>query len=246
MIRRALAFVLAAVCAFCAQAGASAPASAQSASRMQTIPAARITAVADGVARGLISGDDRSIAPAYGLADQLVPAGDVALSVSGTPFVSATYASVPVAISVDGKVARTVVAGYRITTYVRTAVAAHDLPPNTLLADGDVTIARVPSNGRPVVGADALLGRRLRLAASKNMPIYLEETAANQVVMAGQPAILLIHDGGVAVAADVVARTGGAIGDVVTVVNPQTNRALAGIVTGPARVEITLPGTGAR
>ena len=84
------------------------------------------------------------------------------------------------------------------------------------------------------------------MALPKNAPLYVEETTANQVVLAGQPAILIVHDGGVALAADVVARTAGAIGDVVTVVNPQTNRALAGIVTGPARVEITLPGTGAR
>src|SRR5581483_5704761 len=165
---------------------------------------------------------------------------------AGAPFVSPSYASVAVAISVNGRLARTVVAGYRITTYVRTAVAAHDLPPNTLLAPDDVAIARVPANGRPVVTPEALIGRRLRMALPKNAPLYVEETTANQVVLAGQPAILIVHDGGVALAADVVARTAGAIGDVVTVVNPQTNRALAGIVTGPARVEITLPGTGAR
>jgi flagella basal body P-ring formation protein FlgA len=42
--------------------------------------------------------------------------------------------------------------------------------------------------------------------------------------------------------ADVIARTGGAIGDTVTVINLQTQRAVAGIVTGPNRVELTLPG----
>jgi hypothetical protein len=34
------------------------------------------------------------------------------------------------------------------------------------------------------------------------------------------------------------------MGEVVTVFNPQTQRALAGVVTGPNRVEITLPGGG--
>ncbi len=242
MIRRALAFALAA-CVLCAQVALCAPASAAAAN--QTVAGARIAAVADGIARTLVTGDDRTIAPAYTIADQQVPSGAVALAVSGEPFVSPSYASVAVAISVDGRVARTVLAGFRITTYVRTAVAAHDLPANALLADGDVTIARVAANGRPVVPVDALLGRRLRIALPKNAPLYVEQTTANQVVLAGQPAILVVHDGGVALAADVVARTGGALGDVVTVVNPQTNRALAGVVTGPARVEITLPGTGA-
>ncbi len=244
MIRRALAFaVAAAVCVLCAQAALRAPASAAAAN--QTVAGARIAAVADAIARTLVTGDDRTIAAAYTISDQQVPPGTVALAASGAPFVSPSYASVAVAISVDGKVARTVLAGFRITTYVRTAVAAHDLPANALLADGDVAIARVAANGRPAVPVDALIGRRLRIALPKNAPLYVEQTTANQVVLAGQPAILVVHDGGVALAADVVARTGGALGDVVTVVNPQTNRALAGVVTGPARVEITLPGTGA-
>ena len=64
----------------------------------------------------------------------------------------------------------------------------------------------------------------------------------NTVVKAGQAAILVIHDGTVALMADVIARTGGAIGDTVTVVNPQTQKAIAAVVTGPNRVELTLPG----
>src|SRR5581483_2270510 len=194
MPRRALAFAAAAVCAFFAQAAFGVPAGAQNAN--QTIAGARIAAVAEGVARGLVSGGDRTIAPAYGIADQQVPEGAVALAPAGAPFVSPSYASVAVAISVNGRLARTVVAGYRITTYVRTAVAAHDLPPNTLLAPDDVAIARVPANGRPVVTPEALIGRRLRMALPKNAPLYVEETTANQVVLAGQPAILIVHDGG--------------------------------------------------
>jgi|SRR5579884_297805 len=244
MLRRALAFAAALVCALCVQARFGAPASAQLAT--QTVAGAKIAAVADAAAHGLIAGPDRTIAAAYGIADQQLPAGEVSMAVSGSPFVSPSYASIAIAISVNGKLARTVVAGYRITTYVRTAVAARDLAPNALLGAGDVTIARVAANGRPVVSCDALIGRRLRVAAAKNAPLYVEETSPNQVVLAGQPAILVVHDGVVALAADVVARTGGALGDVVTVVNPQTHTALAGVVTGPARVEITLPGSGAR
>ena len=120
MPRRALAFAAAAVCAFFAQAAFGVPAGAQNAN--QTIAGARIAAVAEGVARGLVSGGDRTIAPAYGIADQQVPEGAVALAPAGAPFVSPSYASVAVAISVNGRLARTVVAGYRITTYVRTAV----------------------------------------------------------------------------------------------------------------------------
>ena len=235
------------VCALRAQLGVPAAAGTPlgvpaQAGALQVVAGARVAAIADPIAHRLVAEPDRSLAPAFAIADQQLPPGDVALAASGTPFVSATYVGVPVAIRVDGKLARTVMAGYRVTTYVRTAVAARDLAPGTLLCADDVTLGRVAANGRPAVGTDVLVGRKLRAATAKGTSLYAEQTVANDVVKPGQPAILVVHDGSVALAADVVARTGGALGDLVTVFNPQTQKALAGIVTGPNRVEITLPG----
>ena len=237
--RAALAkFTIAVVCALCAQLGVCAAANAAG----QTLAGARIAGVADKIAHGLVSGPDRSIAPAYAVADQSLPAGDVQLAPAGSPFVTSTYVGVPVAIRVDGKLARTVVAGYRVTTYVRTAVAARDLAPGAVLAESDLALARVASNGRPAVGTDVLVGRKLSSATVKGAPLYVEQTVPDTVVKAGQAAILLVRDGPVALTVDVVARTGGAIGDTVTVFNPQTQKAIAAVVTGPNRVELTLPG----
>jgi flagella basal body P-ring formation protein FlgA len=137
---------------------------------------------------------------------------------------------------------RTVVAGFHVITYIETAVAAHDLAPGSLISAEDLTLTRVAATGRPAVGRDVLFGRRLNLAVAKGVPVYVEETSPDRVVRAGQAAILVIHDGPVSLMADVIARTGGAIGDTVTVINLQTQRAVAGIVTGPNRVELTLPG----
>jgi len=177
--RRALAgLMIATVCALCAQLGVPAVAGTPDG---QVISGARVAAMADRIARSLVSGPDRSVAPAYTVADQNLPAGAVQLAPAGSPFVSATYVGVPVAIRIDGKLARTVVAGYRVTSYVHT-------------------------------------------------------------VKAGQAAILVVRDGPVALTVDVVARTGGAVGDTVTVFNPQTQKAIAAVVTGPNRVELTLPG----
>ena len=223
-----------------AQLGVCAPAAADA--QTQMVAGSRVAAVADKIAHGLISGPDRSIAAAYQVLDQNVPAGAVHLAAGGAPFVSPTYVGVPVAIRIDGKLARTVVAGYRITTYVQTTVAARDLVPGAVLNAADLMPARIASNGRPAVGADALIGRRLNVATPKGVPLYVEQTVPDTVVKAGQAAILVIHDGVVALMADVIARTGGAIGDTVTVVNPQTQKAIAAIVTGPNRVELTLPG----
>ncbi|MBV8645076.1 MAG: flagellar basal body P-ring formation protein FlgA [Candidatus Eremiobacteraeota bacterium] len=242
LARRARALLTAIpVSALCALLGVCASAAAD-VQPHQIVAGTRIAAVADKVAHGLADGPDRSVAPAFQILDQNLPAGTVRIAPTGSPFVSSTYIGVPVAISVDGKLARTVVAGYRITNYVETAVAARDLAPGAVLAAGDIAIARVASNGRPPIGADVLLGRKLSAATPKGLPLYVEATVPNPVVKPGQAAILVIHDGVVALVADVVARTGGAIGDVVTVVNPQTQKAIAGVVTGPNRVELTLPG----
>jgi flagella basal body P-ring formation protein FlgA len=235
-VRLAPALVAVLIGALCALLGVPVQAGTQ-----QIVAGTRVAAVADEIARGLVTGPDRSVAPAYQIVDQSVPEGNVALAPAGAPYVSATYVSVPVAIRVDGKVARTVVAGYRVTTYVETVVAARDLAPGAVLTPADLVLARVAWNGRPAVGTDVLVGRKLRAATPKGAPLYVEQTAPDDVVKAGQPAILVVHDGGVALAADVVARTGGAVGDVVTVVNPSTQKALAATVTGPSRVEIDLP-----
>jgi flagella basal body P-ring formation protein FlgA len=232
-------FMIASVCALCAQLGV--PASAGT-SEGQIVSGARVASIADKIAHALVAGPDRSIAPAYTVADQNLPAGEVQLAPAGSPFVSATYVGVPVAIRVGGKLARTVVAGYRVTSYVHTAVAARDLAPGAVLAASDLALARIASNGRPAVGTDVLVGRKLSSATPKGAALYVEQTVPDTVVKPGQAAILMVRDGAVALTVDVVARTGGAVGDTVTVFNPQTQKAIAAVVTGPNRVELTLPG----
>ena len=239
MIRRALAAAALLVCTLCAQPGFCAAASAP---LTQTVAGTRVVDLATTVVKGLVTGPDRSAAPAFQVADQRVPLGDVTLVIDGDPYVTATYVGVPVDIDVDGKLARRVMAGFRITTYVRTAVAAHDLAPGQVIAAGDVTLERVPANGRPAVSDALLVGRQVVGPIVKGAPLYLEQTRPETIVKPGQPAILIVHDGPVALSADVVARTGGALGDTVTVFNPQTHKALAGVVTARNQVEIDLPG----
>ncbi len=217
------------------------PADVSAFAETQIVAGARVAAVADKIARGLVVGLDRTIAPAYAVSDQSLPAGGVQITAAGTPFVTPTYLSVPIALRVDGKLARTVVAGYRVTIYVHTATAARDLAPGRVLAESDLALARIASNGRPAVGLDVLVGRKLNSATVKGAPLYVEQTVADTVVKPGQAAILLVRDGIVVLTVDVVARTGGAIGDTVTVFNPQTQKAIAAVVTGPNRVELTLP-----
>jgi flagella basal body P-ring formation protein FlgA len=82
----------------------------------------------------------------------------------------------------------------------------------------------------------------LRVNANQGAAVTLDETSINQLVRAGQPAVLVVRDGGVALTADVVARTSGGLGEQVAVYNPDTHRELSGVVTGPGQVEVTLMG----
>jgi flagella basal body P-ring formation protein FlgA len=207
----------------------------------QNVPGATIAAIADKLAYGLVRDPDRSVVPAFRVADQAVPVGQVEITPL-KPLVYATYVAVPLQISVDGRVAKTITAGYRVQQYIHTAVAAHDLTPGTLLTSDDVVLARVLSNGRPAVDIASLVGRKLRAPTPRGAAIFVEQTSINQLVTAGSGVILLVHDGPVVLTADVIARTGGGLGESVTVYNAQTSKLLSGTVTGPDRVELMLPG----
>lgn len=207
----------------------------------QSVSGKTIAALADKLATGLVNDPDRTVVPAFRVADQAVPAGALAIA-TGQPMVYATYIAVPVQISVDGRLAKTVTAGYRIAQYVHTAVAAHDLVPGTLLTASDLTTARVLANGRPAVEVAALVGRKVRAATPRGQAIYVEQTAVNELVKAGSGVILLVVDGPVQLTADVIARSSGGLGESVTVYNGATHKILSGIVTGPDRVELDLPG----
>lgn len=187
------------------------PVAASALPAVQVVPAARLVAVADVTAQGLITDPDRQVVRAFALPGQTVPAGEIALA-TGRPIVNPTYIAVPVTITVDGKVARSIVAGYRVEQFVHTAVAARDLTAGAVLGEDDVTTARVLSNGRPAVDAAVLVGRRVRMAVARGASIFPEQTAVVELVKAGATTVLIVRDGPVALAADVVARSGGGLG----------------------------------
>lgn len=207
----------------------------------QVVPAAQIAALAARVARALVPDASRALAPAFAIPDQTVPAGSIVMR-SGSPQVNATYVSVPIAIDIDGVTARTVFTGFRITSYVRLPVAARDLEPGTLVAADDLTYENVPFNGRAGIEIESVAGRRTTARINRGDVLYPELTRVNLIVIAGTPAVFIVHDGPVRLATDVIARTSGGLGEYVTIFDPQTQRALSGVVTGPNTVEFTVPG----
>jgi len=184
---------------------------------------------------------DEALIQSSPVRDQLVGNGEIALNVEA-PLITPSYINVPIEIDLDGTLLRTVFVGYRVQQYVHTAVAARDLVPGTVLSASDVAIERVPSFGRLPNGTDVLIGRKVFSAFRKGQPIYIEATMTNQIVKPGSVVVLIVNDGGVSVVTEVQARTGGGLGDLVSVYNPTTNKTLSGTVIGPGRVELDIMG----
>ena len=184
---------------------------------------------------------DSALVQAAPVRDQIVPAGAVALVVE-SPLATPTYVNVPIDVNVDGSFVRTIFVGYRMQQYVRTAVAAHDLVAGTVIAADDLAMARVPSTGRLGNGTDVLVGRKIFVPFRKGQPVYIEETQTNQIVKPGSSVVLIVNDGSVSVVVEGVARTGGGLGDEVSVYNPSTNHTLSGMVVGPDRVQLDIMG----
>jgi len=215
------------------------PACAQSAT--QRIAGARFEALAKPMIAHVHIQGDTELHQAYPIPDQTVPSGAVSLVV-GSALVNPAFVNVPIEIDVDGHFVRNVFVGYKVQQYVRTAVAAVDLDPGTVLGYADLKMARVAYNGERTNGIEALVGRKVLGAVRAGSPIAIELTQTNQIVHAGSTVVLIIHDGGVDVVTDVVARSSGGLGDEVGLYNPQTNKSLSGTVIGPDRVELDLSG----
>lgn len=232
MIRLLSLFVAVLIC--CAPLGARADRAAT-----QRVSGKLIARLAGDALKSIHVDANQAYVPATMVADQIVPSGAVSMH-AGSPVANPSYVSVAVDIDVNGSVDRTVYVGYRVQQFVETAVASHDIAPGTLLSEDDLTMRRVPFGGRSGNGIDLLVGRRANGTFLKGQPIALEATIANQIVKAGSTVILIVRDGGVALTADVIARTSGGLGDQVYVWNASTHKALSGTVTAPNTVELDI------
>ena len=207
----------------------------------QVVTGARVEALAAPASKAVHLTGDAKLVQAFTIPDQVVPAGTVSLQVE-TALVTPSYVNVPIRIAIDGKFLRQIFVGYRVQRYVRTAVATRDLLPGAVLAPGDLRMERVVFTGQRTNGTEALIGRRVLAAVRAGAPVTIEATQTNQIVKAGMTVTLIVDNDGVTVAADVVARTSGGLGDQVSVYNPQTNKTLTGTVVGPDRVVVNLSG----
>lgn len=217
------------------------PAALRAQTLTQVVPGRRFEELAAPAIKAVHLSGDAKLVQAYQIPDQTVGAGRVRLLVQSA-IVTPSYVNVPIQVDLDGRFLRQIFVGYKVVRYVQTAVATHDLLPGAVLTASDLRMARVIYSGQWTNGAVVLVGRRLIAAVRAGSPITIESTTINQIVKAGNTVTLIVDDNGVAVVADVVARSSGGLGEHVSVYNPQTNTTLTGTVVGPDRVELNLSG----
>ena len=216
-------------------------AGAARAAAMQVLSGARFESLAAPISKGVHLDGDAALVQSYRIPDQVVPLGRATLVVQSA-IVTQSYVNVPVEIDLDGRFLRQIFVGYRVERYVQTAVATHDLLPGAVLAASDLKMTRMVFTGQRTNRTGALVGRRVISAVRAGAPVTIEGTQVDQIVKAGNTVTLIVDNDGVRVAADVVARSSGGLGDHVSVYNPMTNKTLTGTVVGPDRVELNLSG----
>jgi len=175
--------------------------------------------------------------------DQHLPVGHLVLRHEAPLSMSATFVGIPVSIVVDGHLVRQIVVNYRYVAYRIRPIATHDLAAGSILQASDFIDQKMPDDGRGYLSLEQLVGRRLSVSLSAGDTPTLAETISNPVVHAGDAVVYIVHDGDVALHADVSARSTGAIGDTVLVYDAEEQKTLSGVVTGPDRVELTLAET---
>ncbi len=153
---------------------------------------------------------------------------------------------VPVAVEVwagDKRIARRLLS-YRLHARAPVLQAARDLDAGAVLTDEDVTeqvrdLSLVSDDSLSEAGQ--AVGQKLVRQVSAGSVLRRNDLARPLEVKQGASVILLARVGPVEARAEAVAKSGGASGDLVTVVNKSSRRSVQARVVEPGIVEAVLP-----
>ena len=111
----------------------------------------------------------------------------------------------------------------------------------------DVQIERQPRArvGAPRGSVDPreFVGLQARRALRAGQAVAIGDFARPQVVARNETVTLIYRSSVLQVATRGIAQQGGAVGELVPVLNPQSKRTIHAVVTAPGRVEVTSPST---
>jgi len=133
----------------------------------------------------------------------------------------------------------------RAAATVEVATVAVPIARNATLKDADVLMERRPRAevGRDVItDRDKAVGLAARTALEPGQPLRMASLMKPLVVNRNEQVTLVYQIPGIMLTVQGKATTGGAVGEVVTVLNEQSKRIVQGVVMGPGHVAVNVPG----
>src|SRR5581483_166045 len=129
------------------------------------------------------------------------------------------------------------------TETVDAAVLTRSVARGEILRASDVVVDRRPRTevGGDAVGIKQAIGLATRRPLAAGHALNHADLVKPQVVQRNEPITIIYEIPGIALTVRGKALEAGAIGDVISVVNTQSNRTLQGTVAGPGRVTIMAP-----
>lgn len=133
----------------------------------------------------------------------------------------------------------------RLDEMIELPVPTARLPASTVLGPADVHMARVPArlaNGAVARLPADVVGRQLRRQVMPGQPLALADLMRPTLVRRGAEVLMELDSPGIALTAQGQAMEGGAVGERIRVLNPNSHAVIEAVVAGPDRVRIA-PGT---
>jgi flagella basal body P-ring formation protein FlgA len=128
---------------------------------------------------------------------------------------------------------------------ISVVIATHTLQPGELITGADIIKARVVRANvpaRPVRTLASVVGMQVQRAINAHEPLSRRALASPLLVRKGALVELVLHMPGITISAHGVALASGSAGDVIAVLNPNSQAVLQAIVRGPDRADV-VPGS---
>lgn len=187
--------------------------------------------------------DDGAIVEAVPLTTRLFVAAGAREYRAGAPRgqVEGGAAVVPVSVLVDGRPAKTVEVAFKIRRLVAAVVAKRALEARTVLTADDVATANIelsPGAPPPLTDPEAVIGKRTTRRIVAGAPLSATALETVPVIAAGAKVTAQVVMGSIQISAPAIARTPGAVGDVIRLFVLDTRKELRGTIVDESTVRV--------
>jgi len=146
-----------------------------------------------------------------------------------------------VAFLLEGKEVRTVRVLAEVTMQADVLTVTRSVRPEETLEAEDLKVSRVtlPSAGHDfVTDLDQAVGKRVTRPLREESPIRLSSLALPEVVQKGDQVTIEVKHGGLLIQANGTSKSGGSIGQSITVLNQDSKKEIRAKVVGPGTVRV--------